>query len=50
MVVDGSGEARPFAEVSPIMQSLNSAITVRRIHVKQQWKALVEQAIAKVGS
>jgi HD superfamily phosphohydrolase len=50
MVVNGSGEARPFAEVSPIMQSLNSAITVRRIHVKQQWKALVEQAIAKVGS
>jgi HD superfamily phosphohydrolase len=49
MVIDGSGGARRFADVSPITQSLNSAMTFRRIHVKPRWKSLVEQTLAKMG-
>ncbi len=49
MVVDGAGGARRFADVSPITQSLNSAMTFQRIHVKPRWKSLVEQALAKIG-
>jgi hypothetical protein len=49
MVVGGSGWAKRFADVSPITQALNSALTFQRIHVKQKWKPVVEQALAKLG-
>lgn len=45
MVVESGGGTRRFAEVSPITQSLNRELMFRRIHVKKQWKSLVQQAV-----
>ncbi len=50
MVVGGGGKARRFAEVSPIAQSLYSALTFQRIHVKEKWKGLVVETLGRIAS
>jgi hypothetical protein len=36
----------PFAQISPLSQSLNRQLTFRRIHVSQEWAERVRQVIA----
>jgi HD superfamily phosphohydrolase len=45
MVINASGAATRFAEISPMSQSLNRELMFRRIHVKAEWREVVEKAI-----
>jgi uncharacterized protein len=49
MVVGGAEKARAFAEVSPIAQSLYSALKFQRVHVKEKWKGLVVETLSKLS-
>ncbi len=49
-VIDPAGAVRRFAESSPMSQSLNRELMFRRIHVKAEWKELVEKVIVSQSS
>lgn len=49
-VVDAAGTTRRFGEISPMTQAMNRELMFRRIHVKTEWKALVEKIIFDAGN
>jgi HD superfamily phosphohydrolase len=46
LVCDADGKLTEFANVSPMTEALNRELTIRRLHVDEQWKETVRQAIA----
>jgi hypothetical protein len=49
-VVDAGGAARRFGEISPMTQAMNRELMFRRIHVKAEWKTVVEKVILEAES
>jgi HD superfamily phosphohydrolase len=45
LIVDPSGNARDFAEISPLVQALNQQLMFRRLHVTAEYRDVVQQAI-----
>jgi len=45
MVVNATGAMARITEISPMTQALNRELMFRRIHVKAEWKEVVDRAI-----
>jgi HD superfamily phosphohydrolase len=45
LIVDPTGHARDFAQISPLVQALNQQLMFRRLHVTAEYRDLVQKAI-----
>jgi hypothetical protein len=48
VVLDESGRARDFSEISPLVGALNRQLMFRRVHVAEEWRHVVIAAVQEV--
>ena len=45
LVCDPEGNVTEFASISPMTEALNRELTIRRVHVSERWKSVVDAAL-----
>lgn len=48
LIQDSSGQLTDFGKSSPLVSALEQQLNFRRIHVREEWRAVVEEALGKL--